>query len=67
MDAMEALSGVDTDGSAYFEVTRADGNMEDIKAYYASIGAWRFETDQSAPLDYYYNVGGGYDAAYGYA
>ena len=61
------LSGVDADGSAYFEVTRADGNMEDIKAYYASIGAWRFETDLSAPLDYYYNVGGGYDAAYGYA
>ena len=24
--------------------------MEDIKAYYASIGAWRFETDLSAPL-----------------
>mgnify|MGYP000793611159 FL=1 len=61
------LSSVDTDGSTYFEVTRADGNMEDIKAYYASIGAWRFETDLSAPLDYYYNVGGGYDAAYGYA
>ena len=61
------LSGVDADGSTYFEVTRADGNMEDIKAYYASIGAWRFETDLSAPLDYYYNVGGGYDAAYGYA
>lgn len=57
------LSSVDTDGSTYFEVTRADGNMEDIKAYYASIGAWRFETDLSAPLDYYYNVGGGYDAA----
>ena len=61
------LSGVDADGSAYFEVTRADGSMEDIKVYYASIGAWRFETDLSAPLDYYYNVGGGYDAAYGYA
>lgn len=51
------LSSVDADGSTYFEVTRADGNMEDIKAYYASIGAWRFETDLSAPLDYYYNVG----------
>jgi len=56
-----------TEGEAYFEVTRADGSMENIKAYYASIGAWRFETDLSAPLDYYYNVGGGYDAAYGYA
>ena len=61
------LSGVDVDGSTYFEVTRADGSMENVKAYYAAIGAWRFDTDLSAPLDYYYNVGGGYDAAYGYA
>jgi len=28
-----------TEGEAYFEVTRADGSMENIKAYYASIGA----------------------------
>lgn len=52
---------------AHFTVNKATMSMKNTKAYYAEIGAWPFDTDMPAPLDYYYNLTGGYDAANGYA
>lgn len=52
---------------AHFSITENSTSMENTRAYYAQLGAWPFETDMPAPLDYYYNVSGGYDAATGYA
>lgn len=59
--------GAEDGTAAHFAITAATESAESIKAYYASIGAWRFDTDMRAPRDYYYNVGGGYDTAPGYA
>lgn len=52
---------------AHFSIDENTMSMENTKAYYASVGAWPFETDMPSPLDYYYNLSGGYDAADGSA
>ena len=52
---------------AHFSINENTASMENTKAYYAQLGAWPFETDMPAPLDYFYHVSGGYDAAAGYA
>lgn len=42
------------DTDVYIQVQFCTGSVEYIKAYYAQIGAWRYDTDMEAPYDYYY-------------
>ncbi len=40
--------------NAFLEVVTVNGGTEDIKAYYAELGAWPYDTELEEPFDSYY-------------